>query len=384
MRVNYRFVMALLTALAACLACTSLHAEDWPTLHRDAARSGVSAEAPLSPSLEVAWATAVDAESVDASPAVVQGRVYVGTALGKVVCLAAASGERQWEAQTGGAVTSSPAVADGKVFAGSGDRCLYAFDAQTGKQLWRVRTRRPVVASPLYLDGLVYFGSMDGSFRCVRANDGTEVWRVGEQGPISAAAAACGGLVYYGDESGNLIARSCADGKLSWSSKVSGGIVAAPLLSGDKLIVPVMSATALSPPPTKCLMVVDRLNGTELWALTKGSSVMHTPVTDGQLVYFAIVSGYLSDTELLAYRLATGEEVWKRRLGGVADSSPLLSGQYLLFGNHDRNFYVVNAPDGAVAQTLPLGAKMFSSPALSEGRVYIGAQDGKVYCLKSR
>lgn len=382
MPVNRPFVTALLMAMAACLPCASVRAEDWPTLHRDPARTGVSAEPALGSSLQVAWATAVDGESVDSSPAVVQGLVYVGTALGKVVCLSATSGEKQWEAQTGGAVTSSPAVADGKVFAGSGDRCLYALDAQTGKQLWRVRTRQPVVASPLCLEGSVYFGSMDGSFRCVRADDGTEVWRAGDQGPISAAAAAAGGLVYYGDESGNLIARSCADGKLSWSTKISGGIVAAPLISGDKLIVPVMSATALSPPPTKCLMVVDRLNGTELWSLTKGSSVMHTPVTDGQLVYFAIVSGYLSDTELLAYRLSTGEEVWKRRLGGVADSSPLLSGQYLMFGNHDRNFYVVNAPDGSVAQTLPLGAKMFSSPALSEGRVYIGAQDGKVYCLK--
>ncbi|MEN6548502.1 MAG: PQQ-binding-like beta-propeller repeat protein [Armatimonadia bacterium] len=384
MRVNRPFVMALLLAATACALSVEVSAEDWPTLHLDAARSGVSAEPQLGPTLEVAWATTVDPESVDASPAVVQGRVYVGTALGKVVCLAAETGEKQWEAQTGGAVTSSPAVAEGKVFVGSSDRCLYGYDAQTGKQLWRVRTRQPVVASPLYLEGFVYFGSMDGSFRCVRAADGTEVWRAGDQGPISAAAAAFGGLVYYGDESGNLIARSCPDGKLSWSSKVSGGIVAAPLLAGDKLIVPVMSGTALSPPPTKCVLVVDRLNGTELWSLVKGSSVMHTPVTDGESVYFAIVSGYLSDTELLAHRLADGQEVWKRRLGGVADSSPLLSGQYLLFGNHDGNFYMVNAPDGTVAQTLPLGGKMFSSPALSGGRVYVGAQDGKVYCLKPR
>lgn len=368
-------------AVVACALVTGGWAEDWPTFHRDPARTGVSAEAPLTPNLKITWATAVDSESVDASPAVVQGRVYVGTALGKVVCLAADSGQKLWEAQTGGAVVSSPAVAEGKVFVGSGDRCLYAFDTQTGKQLWRVRTRQPVVAPPLYLEGLVYFGSMDGSFRCVRAADGTEVWRAGDQGAVSAAAAACDGLVYYGDETGNIIARSVADGKLSWSSKVSGGIVAAPLVAGDRLIIPVMSGTALSPPPTKCLLVLDRLTGTELWSLTKGSSVLHPPVTDGDLVYFAIVSGYLSDTELLAYRLSTGDEVWKQRLPAVADSSPLLSGQYLLFGNHDGSFHVINKADGTSAQALRLGAKMFSSPALSNGRVYIGAQDGKVYCL---
>ena len=112
------------------------------------------------------------------------------------------------------------------------------------------------------------------------------------------------------------------------------------------------------------------------------SSVMHTPVCDGTNVYFATVSGYLSDTELLALRLDDGTEVWKKRLGGVANSSPLLAGDMLLFGNHDGSFYAVDKTTGTIAQTLPLEGKMFSSPALSNGSIYIGVQGGTVVCLK--
>ena len=279
-------------------------------------------------------------------------------------------------------MASSPAVADGRVFVGSADRCLYALSAADGRLLWRVRTRKAVTASPLYLDGAVYFGSGDGGFRCVNAGDGTTRWEAAETGEICAGAATSDGIVYYGDDSGSVMARSCADGKLLWSVHLQGSIVAAPMLAGGKLIVPVMSGTALSPPPTQCITVLDPANGRQIWALTRGSSVLQTPVADQEYVYFATVSGYLSDTELFAYRLADGTETWKQRLGGVADSSPLLAGDHLMFGNHDRNFYVVEKATGNVAQTIALGAKMYSSPAVSNGSIYVGAQDGKLYCLR--
>jgi outer membrane protein assembly factor BamB len=377
MTVKFTLCVLLLSAFAL-----GAGAEDWPTFHRDAARTGVSAEPWTKTALAVAWSVRLDDESVDSSPAVVGDNVYVGTASGNVFCVKASDGAKVWEATTGGAVISSPAVGAGVVVIGSADRCLYAFDTATGKLKWQVRTRRPVVAPPLLLEGKVYCGSMDGTFLCVRADTGEQIWSERERGEIGAGAAAAGDQIYYGTEAGDVVARSAADGKLSWTIHLAGGIVAALMIAGDKLIVPVMSGTALSPPPTQCITVLDRTTGKQLWALTKESSVMQTPVADDQFVYFATVSGYLSDTELLACRLTDGVLAWKVRLGGVADSSPLLSGLCLMFGNHDGNFYIIDKRNGGLWQGLPLKAKMFSSPALSEGAIYIGAQDGKLYCLK--
>ncbi|MHB8994267.1 MAG: beta-alanine-activating enzyme beta-propeller domain-containing protein [Armatimonadota bacterium] len=383
MAVIKNVAFCLLAALVLlCLLLAPAGAQDWPTFHGDAARNGVAGALPNSGELSVAWAVKLDEESVDSSPAVVAGRVYVGTATGRVVCVTAQKGEKVWEAVTSGAVVSSPTVADGRVFVGSVDRCIYALSADAGKVLWRVRTRRSVVASPLYVAGRIYIGSGDGVFRCLDAATGKTVWEAKEQSEISATAAAADGSVFYGDEAGNFLARSCADGKLSWSVQLSGSIVAAPLVSAGKVLVPVMSRTALSPPPTPCLTVLDVATGNQLWALTQGSSVLHTPVADDQNVYFATVSGYLSDTELLARRLVDGTEVWKKRLGGVVDSSPVLAGQHLMFGGQDCSFYVVDKADGNVTQALPLQAKIFSSPAVSEEAVYVGAQDGKLYCLR--
>jgi outer membrane protein assembly factor BamB len=367
--------------IVVLLAAGTVGAEDWPTFHRDNSRSGIGAEA-LAGLPSSAWATALDPESVDASPAVVGGRVYAGTAGGSICALSADTGAVVWRTSLGGAVVSSPSVAGGLVVAGSADRCVYALDAVDGKVRWRVRTRGPVVSSPLVVNDLVYCGSMDGRFRCLRLATGETVWQTTEGGGISGAAAEAEGIVYYGDEAGHLLARRAADGKLVWGQQVQGLVVASPVVRGNMLIVPVMSATALSPPKTDCLMVCDRATGRQIWAHSKQSSVLHTPVADDTYVYFATVSGYLSDTELWACRLTDGLVLWKIRLAGVADSSPLLTGTWLVFGNHDGNLYLVDKATGRVGGTVPVGAKMHSSPALSGGRLFIGAQDGKLHCLR--
>ncbi len=55
---------------------------------------------------------------VESSPAVVAGKVFVGSDDGRVYCLDAVTGAQVWNYTTGNYVFSSPAVADGKVLRG--------------------------------------------------------------------------------------------------------------------------------------------------------------------------------------------------------------------------------------------------------------------------
>jgi len=299
-----------------------------------------------------------------------------------VLCLDEAEGAVIWKTQTDGCVVSSPAVHQGTVYVGSVDRCLYALDAEDGKLRWRVRTWRPVVASPLVFAGRVYCGSLDGSFKCVEAETGELVWEQ-QGGAISGAAAADeAGVVYYGDENGNFWARDAATGTVIWKAEVTGAVVRAPLVTASAVLVGVMSPTALRAPKIEYLLAFDKSSGRKLWSNTGQSSVLHTAIADGNTLYCATVSGYTSNTTLFAARLSDGKELWKANLGGVADSSPALSGGYLLFGNHDSRFHVVDKSDGREVHSLDIGAKLYSSPAVVEGRVYFGAGDGKLYCLE--
>jgi outer membrane protein assembly factor BamB len=74
---------------------------------------------------------AEDAELLDSlltPPALVNGKLFLGTTDGRVVCLSAASGETLWEVRVGEPVLFQPAVAQGRVYAPTGAGSLFCLE----------------------------------------------------------------------------------------------------------------------------------------------------------------------------------------------------------------------------------------------------------------
>jgi hypothetical protein len=90
---------------------------DWPMFHHDFMHSGYSAS--TAPDTNATLWTYKTGGGVNSSPAVVDGRVYVGSEDNNVYCLDAFNGDALWNYTTGDTVGSSSAVADGKVYVGS-------------------------------------------------------------------------------------------------------------------------------------------------------------------------------------------------------------------------------------------------------------------------
>ncbi len=65
--------------------------------------------------------------AVPCSPAIADGKIYVGTASGLFSCFDLETGDMLWQYQTEGAILASPAVVYEKVFVASTDGKLYCF-----------------------------------------------------------------------------------------------------------------------------------------------------------------------------------------------------------------------------------------------------------------
>jgi outer membrane protein assembly factor BamB len=123
--------------------------------------------------------TAATGATINSSPALAYGNVYIGS--GNSLSVYDATGTTNcsgtpktcaplWTATTGGPI-SSPSVADGVVFAASFDHNLYAYDAAgsvncsgtptTCTPLWTASTGSPYLGSPTVVNGMVYIGSGD-------------------------------------------------------------------------------------------------------------------------------------------------------------------------------------------------------------------------------
>jgi hypothetical protein len=111
--------------------------------------------------------------AVFSSPAVADGKVFVGSCDSNVYCLDAVDGREIWSFTADAYIMSSPAVADGKVFVGSGDSNVYCLDADTGDKIWNYATGRAIDSSPALSDGKLCVGSNGGNVYCFGLPDDT-------------------------------------------------------------------------------------------------------------------------------------------------------------------------------------------------------------------
>ncbi len=103
------------------------------------------------------------------TPAIADGRVWVGAEDQNLHCVDARSGKGLWTFKTGGGVWSSPCVVDGKVVFGSRDGHLYCIDATSGEQIWKLRLDGRIISSPCIVDGVIWVGTATGYFYCIAA-----------------------------------------------------------------------------------------------------------------------------------------------------------------------------------------------------------------------
>lgn len=145
------------------------------------------------------------AEQGCTSPTIANGLIYIGSNLGGVVALSAATGVKMWN-YTAGKVEFSPAVAGGVVYFSSSDRNVYALDASTGRELWRVPSIGDRYTHTVVADGYVYLNGHGGIFYCLNALTGAKVWNQqgnsGLSGPQNSPAVA-NGYVYAGSDAFN-------------------------------------------------------------------------------------------------------------------------------------------------------------------------------------
>lgn len=186
------------------------------------------------------------------SPAVRDGAVYVGSQDGKLYCADLRSGALRWTFATDGAalrsaefgydrrtIQSSPSVAGGIVYVGSRDGTLYAVDAANGTLRWRFdNSVFWSNTTPAIDGGFVYDGNSDGHFvQAVDARTGAQAWKFTTQAPVFASPAVAGDAVYTGDWNGTLYALDAHSGAAFWQWRSFGRrIMSSAAIDGGHLI----------------------------------------------------------------------------------------------------------------------------------------------------
>ncbi len=274
-------------------------------------------------------------------------------------------------------------IADGRVvchFGAMGTACI---DASTGDVLWRKRFEINHIvgpgSSPVVHNGLVILTCDGGDKQFIVALDlktGDTVWQV-DRPPIriedpDLRKAYCTPLVY---EAGGrvqmvipgaqwFIAYDPATGEEIWRIDHGSGYsnVPRPVFDGEKVY--------LDTGFNKAQMWAVRVDGAGdvtdthvAWRQTQQMPTMPSPVAGAGRLFVISDGGVASCLDA-----ATGNPVWRERVGGQFSASPLLGSGRVYFCNHEGRTTVVTAGDMfEVLAENDLDGRLMASPAVADG-----------------
>jgi outer membrane protein assembly factor BamB len=222
---------------------------------------------------------------------------------------------------------------------------LVALDIRTGKQVWRAeREELPSWGTPTVYAGAKRTEIVTNASNFVRGYDpatGKELWRLGPTSQITAPTP-----VYQGElivvASGRrptkpiYVIRAGASGDIS--------------LAGD--------ATT---------------NSHVAWSMKGRGSYMPTPLIYGDYLYVLNNDGVFD-----CYELRSGKEVYRQRIphqGSGFSGSPVAADGRIYLPSEDGDMFVIRAgPQFEVLARNPIGELLMTTPALSEGTMFVRAE----------
>ena len=233
-----------------------------------------------------------------------------------------------------------PSVVGDRVYFGSADSYLYCLNTRDGSLIWSYKTLDSLKAAPLIVGERLIASGLDHNVYCLNAKDGALIWIYKTGFEVDSSAAVVDGRVYFGGEDHFFYSLNLEDGSLVYKQEI-GSVEGSFTISENRIFVGTEQGELY------CLNLQD---GATIWKTPLGADSNSTPAVANGLVYTAAEDGYVS-----CYKQSTGEPVWKFKAG---------DGKKHLIDDKLKD-------DGG----------FWASPIVFNGRVYIGSEDGYLYCL---
>jgi outer membrane protein assembly factor BamB len=287
------------------------------------------------------------------------------------------SNQTFWKFQTGGPIKSSPVVSAGMIFVSSTDGYLYAVNLTTGAKIWEFWIGTDA-NSPSVAHDKVFITSASGTAYAINMYTGLEVWSKSLGEPAGFGAPLIVGTRVFVNGNETVFALNEAVGVTLYAVQMPHANGIAPLAYANGLIYSVvLRGMEIGVDGTEALDGMGRF-----WVTVAPSGVetVRSGATIGNGKTY-VVNVDLNGTSAIFELNDFGMRTWELLLDGLTEASSAVAYNtvYIPTGSF---VYALDTDNGTVKWSRSLdGEYSVSSPAVADGKVYFGLDNGYVYAL---
>ncbi len=383
-------VMAMVSILGTGLTATNLFALDWLCFQNGIDHSGESLDHTVGYNFNQVWSFTGGNNHIS-QPLVKDGAVYFGNTsfpagYSQFFAVDATTGKFLWSYTVYECLgTSAAPCIDGDVIyyvtlLGN----VYALNIHTGALVWssQLNYNNFSGAAAHYMcsgvtcfEGKVYFGSFDGSLYALNESDGSVAWSYDTGTSIESTPAidVQNRRIFFGCNDAYLYCLNLDSHDLAWKTFLGSNVVSSPSLRDGMVYV----GTTING-----LFSLSQSDGSIQWQgnLQYGGWVFGSPATSAYKIVAAS-----NDHYLYCFNRQTGAALWQTKcLDNFACVSPIIDCETTYVGGCVAHFYALDLENGRILSTVGLSDRMDCSPSISNGRIYMGCNDGGIYCFSTK
>ncbi|MGE3802077.1 MAG: PQQ-binding-like beta-propeller repeat protein [Candidatus Kapaibacterium sp.] len=338
------------------------------------------------------------------SSAVVEENVVVfNTESCTIFALDAQTGKHLWSWWLGDPLMSTPTIYDGKVYTsyprsspdGSASHIMACFELHTGKVLWQKWIDSDVMSAPVGTDGVIFATTFAGTLYKFDPNSGEILSAV--QNRSTSAPVIVNNQIYFtqrADRDGTVREAIARADKTSVSGIVRLNEKDAIYLDQKVQEDSEYKAKGMSldagngfgegaPSTANAAVAAENIGQGNVSTLQsfQGSRILHA---DGR-------NFNTMGDEIICTDPESGDVVWSTKLsgelestGGFLGTSPLMAGNEIIVATYSGEVRRMSGDSGKVIEAYQIQHPVRSQPAVMNGKIYVGTDDGKIICIDTK
>jgi outer membrane protein assembly factor BamB len=279
-----------------------------------------------------------------------------------------------WARAMGSYMEYPPAYCNGVLYVNTYAGKTAAVDAATGKIRWS-RTGGSKPSSPAIAGSLVVVTSRDGTVTAFDLERGRRVWQLRMRARVESSPAAVGNSVYFGSQDGRLFALDARDGRIRWAYDTGGRINSSPSVFGRRICITTYSGA---------IFCLDRRNGRKLWSryfkrdFFRYESFYASASTDGRRLFTVARSG-----KVYAVRAADGQVLWTARIHSLGYSTPAVANGRVFLGDFNGYLHAYAAATGRELWRRWVGGRILGAPVVVGNLVFFSTLETTTYAARA-
>ena len=206
-------------------------------------------------------------------------------------------------------------------------------------------------------------------------------WKLGGNAPLEFPPDIDGNVLFFMDDHATVNKVNATTGHRYWRHQIGTWSASTPALDPKLhlMFVSVLSMDSDSPGDGQ-FVALSMKTGQYVWrdAVAAGSET--SPLVWGNNVYFGDADGHLYDVSAL-----TGKTIWSVSTDGPVKGGVTLAHGIIYVGNYAGQILALKASTGAQVWQSSVGGHVYASPTVAYGRVYVGSStSGGMYSFSAK